>query len=84
MTKPVKQGFFISVLSHYRPENTDGQVGLMVEYMAVGGARQSGKFELIIAAQTSSFRIKFLHTKIKEKLATILGVTPAEIVLMGS
>ena len=79
----MKAGFYINVLSHFRPTDTEGQIGFVVEYMATTGPRKSGKVEVVMPAVTGGFLVKGMRTKIREAVATALGVNPKTIVVMG-
>lgn len=76
-------GFYINVLSHFRPVDTEGSIGFIVEYMATSGPKRSGKVEVIMPAVTGGFLVKGMRTKIKEAVAKELSVEPKTIVVMG-
>jgi hypothetical protein len=79
----MKAGYYINVLSHFRPADTEGQIGFVVEYMATTGPRKSGKVEVTMPAVTGGFLVKGMRTKIREAVAKALSVDPKTIVVMG-
>ena len=79
----MKAAVYINVLSHYRPEGTDGQIGFVVEYMATSGPRSSGKVKVEMAAVTGGFLVKGMRTKVRDAVAKVLSVDPKTIVVMG-
>lgn len=79
----MKSGIYTNVLSHFRPEGTEGQIGFVVEYMATTGPRKSGKVEVVMPAVTGGFLVKGMRAKIREAVAKALSVEPNTIVVMG-
>jgi hypothetical protein len=79
----MKAGFYINVLSHYRPEASEGLIGFIVEFMATTGAKRSGKVKVEMPAVTGGFLVKNMRTKIREAVAKSLSVDPKTIVVMG-
>lgn len=79
----MKTGYYINVLSHFRPADTEGTIGFIVEYMATSGPRKSGKVEVTMPSVTGGFLVKGMRTKIKEAVAAELSVDPKTIVIMG-
>ena len=79
----MRAGYYVNVLSHYRPGNSEGVIGLVVEYMATTGAPKSGKVQVELPAITGAFLVKNMRTRIREAVAKALGVDAKTIIVMG-
>lgn len=70
--------YFAKLLTHQRPAGAEGQLKLMVEYIAVNGPASSGKLEVTAPLNNATD----LKARIRNALATHLNVSKANIVLL--